>query len=86
MNETLAQRGINDAEWRNPDNWSGIWMYRVYFSKRDSRIWVPATRLGPFGPSTINVGHRYDFLVMALLFYAMIAMSICIGWVVAQGG
>ena len=37
----MTQRKINEAEWRNPDNWGGPRWLSVYFSKRDTRIWVP---------------------------------------------
>ncbi|HOX56891.1 MAG TPA: DUF5808 domain-containing protein [Candidatus Paceibacterota bacterium] len=37
----MDQETINQAEWRNPDNWSGPKWLSVYFSKRDSRVWVP---------------------------------------------
>jgi uncharacterized membrane protein len=37
----MDQKEINQAEWRNPDNWTGPTWLSVYFSKRDSRVWVP---------------------------------------------
>jgi serine/threonine protein kinase len=49
---TASQAAINEAEWRNPNNWS----LGFYFSKRDSRtLWVPR-RIRGFG-WTINLGH-----------------------------
>ena len=30
----------NQAEWSNEDNWSHS-KFGVYFSKRDTRVWVP---------------------------------------------
>lgn len=33
----INQKEINRAEWSNPDNWS----VGFYFSKKDSRTWVP---------------------------------------------
>jgi len=36
----MDQRMINEAEWSHPDNWSGPKWISVYFSKRDSRVWV----------------------------------------------
>ena len=30
----------NQAEWENEDNWSHP-VFGVYFSKRDTRVWVP---------------------------------------------
>jgi len=49
----LKQQQINEAEWANPDNWSDT-IVGVYFSKRDSRVWVPK-RVPAFG-WTLNLG------------------------------
>jgi len=35
------QQAINDAEWHNPENWAGVGPWKVYFSTRDSRLFVP---------------------------------------------
>lgn len=55
----------NEREWANPDNWAGPAGCRCYFSKRDSRLWVPKSnpRLG----WTVNFGHKYGFLTMMFL-------------------
>jgi uncharacterized membrane protein len=37
----MNQKEINEAEWMNRDNWSGSRWASFYFSKRDSRTWVP---------------------------------------------
>jgi uncharacterized membrane protein len=50
----MTQDEINQAEWENPANWSDT-IVGVYFSKRDSRVWVPK-RLPSWG-WTINLGH-----------------------------
>lgn len=49
------QDETNDAEWQNPDNWSGPDFPAVYFSKKDSRIWVP--KKNPRAGWTINLAH-----------------------------
>ena len=49
------QDEINRAEWENPENWSDS-LFRLYFSKRDSRVWVQKRGLGLGW--TINLGHR----------------------------
>ena len=36
MTDHTHQDETNQAEWANPDNWTTI-----YFSKKDSRTWVP---------------------------------------------
>jgi hypothetical protein len=78
MDQTRSQREINDGEWSNPSNWSGKWPANAYFSKRDSRIVVPALWNSMFSPATINYGHRFGPLTMSatllfifsVLFYA----------------
>ncbi len=50
----MDQRAINDAEWRNSENWSGS-ILGIYFSKRDTRIWVPKS-IPSFG-WTLNLAH-----------------------------
>jgi hypothetical protein len=48
----MEQHAINDAEWKNPSNWTGPKWLLVYFSKRDSRAWVPKQVRRSAGPST----------------------------------
>ena len=50
----MAQDEINQQEWHNPDNWSGPKWLSVYFSKKDSRTWVP--KQIPSMGWTINLG------------------------------
>ena len=50
----MTQEEVNRAEWENPANWSDS-LVGIYFSKRDSRVWVPKRRPGPGW--TINMGH-----------------------------
>lgn len=37
----MDQKEINRAEWENSENWGGPRWISVYFSKKDSRTWVP---------------------------------------------
>jgi uncharacterized membrane protein len=37
----MNQKEINEAEWKNQENWSGSRLESFYFSKRDTRTWVP---------------------------------------------
>ncbi len=48
----MTQDEINEKEWGNPDNWSGP---GFYFSKKDSRVWVPKSI--PWMGWTLNLGH-----------------------------
>jgi uncharacterized membrane protein len=52
--DDATQRKINQEEWESPANWSDT-VVGVYFSKRDSRVWVPK-RVPSFG-WTVNLGH-----------------------------
>jgi uncharacterized membrane protein len=40
MEKKMTQQEINEQEWKNPNNWSES-LVGFYFSKRDSRVWVP---------------------------------------------
>ncbi len=48
----MDQQAVNRAEWANPENWS----VGLYFSKRDSRTWVPKSI--PWMGWTLNLGTR----------------------------
>ncbi len=51
----MKQDDINEAEWRNPANWSGPGRFGIYASKRDTRLWVPKGM--PAMGFTINCAH-----------------------------
>jgi uncharacterized membrane protein len=61
----MTQEEIDIHEWKNPDNWSDGF-FKVYFSKKDSRVFVPSRFFQRFRwsphfvpkPSVINLGHR----------------------------
>lgn len=46
---------INNNQWNNPDNWSRRGIFGIYFSKIDTRAWVPKAL--PALGWTINFGH-----------------------------
>ena len=50
----MTEDEINRQEWQNSDNWSGPKWLSVYFSKKDSRTWVP--KQIPSMGWTINLG------------------------------
>jgi uncharacterized membrane protein len=50
----MNQKEINEAEWKNRDNWSGSLWASFYFSKKDSRTWVPKSI--PWMGWTLNLG------------------------------
>lgn len=51
-----TQRETNRIEWENPDNWGGPDWMAFYFSKRDTRVWVPKRR--PWMGWTFNLGQN----------------------------
>ena len=61
----MAQTEDNQAEWQNPDNWSGPKWLSAYFSKKDTRTWVP--KQIPFMGWTINLGKTAGLLWLVLV-------------------
>ncbi|MHC5039043.1 MAG: hypothetical protein ACYTHM_17175 [Planctomycetota bacterium] len=55
----MTQEEINEAEWKNPDNWTGPKGISIYFSKKDTRGFVPK-QLPMTGP-TMNLGKTSGF-------------------------
>ncbi len=37
----MTQDEVNKSEWEKDENWGGPRWGAVYFSKKDTRIWVP---------------------------------------------
>lgn len=58
MLQSWEQDEINRQEWENPDNWGGpAWMSLIYFSKKDTRRWVPHRKF-PSAGWTPNYAHN----------------------------
>ena len=74
----MDQREVDEAEWTNPDNWRGPKWAAVYFSKRDSRVWVPK-RIPALG-WTVNFGRRGGVAWMHILTLGipLIVLAICL--------
>ena len=74
----MDQREINQAEWANPDNWTGPKLLSVYFSKRDSRVWVPK-RIPAFG-WTVNLGRPGGgaWLLTVMVGLPLLVVAVCI--------
>jgi uncharacterized membrane protein len=51
----MRQDDINDAEWRNPANWSWRGPLGLYGSRRDTRLIVP--KAVPAMGFTVNFAH-----------------------------
>jgi uncharacterized membrane protein len=80
----MDQNEINDAEWRNPENWSGPKWASFYFSKRDNRTWVP--KAIPSLGLTLNIGNHagakwfFGFLVVLPVFFILILLLVCLNF------
>ena len=73
---TMEQREINRVEWGNPENWGGpVWM-SVYFSKKDTRTWVP--KQVPWMGFTLNLAHTAGvvWLVSIIVLVAVVPLSV----------
>lgn len=58
----MDQDRINQAEWENPDNWSGPRWLGVYCSRTDTRVVVPK-RIPVMG-WTVNLGRKAGVVVL----------------------
>lgn len=56
----MTQQEINEAERKNPDNWTGPKWMSIYFSKKDSRCFAPKQIKTP-GP-TMNLGSPAGYI------------------------
>lgn len=68
-NRVPDQKAINQAEWSNPDNWSGPRLVSIYFSKKDTRTWVP--KQIPWMGVTLNLGKTSGVLLFLLIIIAL---------------
>jgi uncharacterized membrane protein len=80
----MKQDARNKSEWAKPENWSGPKWLSLYFSRYDSRVWVP--KQVPTLGWTINLGHRrgvlwlLGLLLLAILLVVMSNVAV-IKWV-----
>lgn len=65
---TSGAAELNEKEWNNPRNWTA----GIYFSKCDSRVWVP--KQIPAMGWTVNLGHRRGVAWMLGVFFAIIGI------------
>lgn len=80
VSQDAEQAEINDREWGNPENWGGPQNLAVYFSKKDTRIWVPQHK--PSIGWTLNLAHTGGIMWMVGICVGMIVMLMFLtGWV-----
>jgi len=72
MIDNKTQDELNQAEWENPDNWTTI-----YFSKKDSRSWIPKKILNMAGQLILAVLLVHNgFTIFLLYFYFLELFSV----------
>jgi len=64
-NRAIDQKEINQAEWANPDNWGGPRWISVYFSKKDSRVFVQ--KQIPIMGWTLNLAKTWGVLLFLFI-------------------
>lgn len=57
----MSQLDIDDAEWANPDNW---YLDIFYFSRRDSRPFVPKRGCDEMAGATVNFARPAGWLLL----------------------
>lgn len=68
------QDQIDEAEWQNPNNWrAGLF----YFSRRDSRLWVPK-QVPEFG-ETLNLGRPLGLAIIGAILILIVAFVLAAG-------
>jgi uncharacterized membrane protein len=70
--EINTQREINQAEWRDRDNWH----WGIYNSPRDTRVWV--SKSIPWTGWTLNFAHRAAWIWS----FAIVMPAILVAFVV----
>ena len=75
MNE-LQNNQANDAQWNNAQNWAGPKLFAVYFSKADSRLWVP--KRIPWMGWTLNLGHPKGAVWLVGIIVGIVLLQIAV--------
>lgn len=74
----MTQDQINAAEWANSANWSSPKWIGFYFSKKDTRAWVPKPI--PALGWTVNLAHRKGVFWALGIFGAAVLVASCAGY------
>ena len=77
----MDQSEVNSSEWNNLDNWAGPKWLSVYFSKNDTRVWVPKQL--PWTGWTLNLGRAagvgWLVIIMFAIAFAPLAVAMITG-------
>lgn len=68
----MKQDDINEAEWRDPANWSWRGPLGIYSSKRDTRLLVP--KASPAMGWTLNFAHPARIYVLGAIGFLPVAL------------
>jgi len=82
--DNLTQVEINRREWRDPDNWSGPKWLSIYFSKKDSRTWVP--KQIPSMGWTVNLGTKAGIWWLFGVFIGIPLLGVIIVFIAIAAG
>ncbi|RUO30832.1 hypothetical protein CWE12_06230 [Aliidiomarina sedimenti] len=74
----MSQEEINQNEWKRSENWSRPRWLGLYFSKKDTRSWVP--KQVPALGWTLNLGQPKGALWAVTLVVAAILIGVVAGW------
>ncbi len=74
----MTQEEINSAEWKDPLNWAYPRWLGIYFSKKDTRSWVPKPT--PVLGWTVNLGQPKGVAWGLGIIAAGLAVAFLAGW------
>ncbi|MBS3797095.1 DUF5808 domain-containing protein [Pseudoalteromonas sp. BDTF-M6] len=74
----MTQDEINQAEWSNDDNWTRLKWMGLYFSKKDSRAWVPKPY--PILGWTVNLANPGGVLSLSSIIAMLMLISGLVGY------
>ncbi|WP_417441235.1 hypothetical protein [Idiomarina sp.] len=78
----MTQEEINSQEWHDESNWSRPLWLGIYFSKKDTRSWVP--KFYPILGWTINLGNRAGAAWFIGIIAGALVAAFFAGWLTAS--
>ena len=78
----MTQEEINSQEWHDENNWSRPLWLGIYFSKKDTRSWVP--KFHPILGWTVNLGNRAGAAWFIGIIAGALVAAFIAGWLTAS--
>ena len=78
----MSQTEINQNEWSSAENWNGRLIPGLYFSRRDSRLWVP--KRVPYLGWTLNLAHPSVTWLITAFALLLIVAALLAGYSLGQ--